>query len=128
MVPPPRELPGLWKRFSTGGCISWNSSVSDLREKVRFVQEMLAGGTNCEKFIRVVNCTPVSWATVRDEREVSHDEGSEEVVVPLRQGGYGLDEGLQWIWGTNLWDGDSRTARTTLQETIGLKTTAARPP
>jgi len=46
------------------------------------------GGTDCEKLIRVVN-TPVSWWAVRDERDVSHDEGpAVEVVVPLRQWGW----------------------------------------
>lgn len=52
-------------------------------EKVRLIRGISAGETDCEKFMRVVNCTPVSWWAVRDERDVSHDEGAEEVVVPL---------------------------------------------
>lgn len=40
--------------------------------------------TYCEKLIRVVNCTPVSWGAERDERDVSHDEKPEEFVVALR--------------------------------------------
>lgn len=52
--------------------------------KMRYVQGLLTGETYCERFIRVVNCTPVSCGVERDEREVSHDEKPEELVVILR--------------------------------------------
>ena len=47
---------------------------------------MSTGETHCDKFTRVVNCTPVvPWGAERDDRDVSPpDEKWEDLAVPLR--------------------------------------------
>ena len=56
-------------------------------KKMRFPRKGVSTGeTHCDRFTRVVNCTPVvPWGAERDDRDVSPpDEKWEDLAVPLR--------------------------------------------